>query len=52
MRMLTIIVDKNVSVGDSVIVISDNIRTISSHNGMTPHSTMTMINNEIKRVYK
>ena len=52
MKMITVIVNNDVKVGDKVIVIGNNIKTISSYTGVTPHVLMTSISKDIKRVYK
>lgn len=52
MKMITVLVDENVKVGDKVTVIGGNIRTISSYLGVTPHLLMSSIPKNIKRIYK
>lgn len=52
MKMLTVIVDKKVEVGDTVTVIGDDIRYICNYTKVTPHNLLTSISSNIKREYK
>ena len=52
MKMITVLVNNDVKVGDSVIVIGNNIKSVSSYTNVTPHVLMTSISKDIKRVYK
>lgn len=52
MKMITVLVDDDIKVGDKVIVIGNNIKTISSYTNVTPHMLMTSISKNIKRIYK
>ena len=52
MKMITVLVDDDVKVGDKVIVIGGNIKSVSSYTGVTPHVLMTSISKSIKRIYK
>lgn len=52
MKMITVLVNNDVKVGDKVTVIGSNIKTISSYTGVTPHVLMTSVSKNIKRIYK
>ena len=52
MKMITVKVNNDVKVGDRVVIIGNNIKTISSYTGVTPHILLTSISKNIKRVYK
>lgn len=52
MKMITVLVDDDVKVGDKVTVIGSNIKSVSSYLGVTPHSLMSSIPKNIKRIYK
>lgn len=52
MKMITVLVSNDVKVGDKAIVIGNNIKTVASITGVTPHVVMTSISKNIKRVYK
>ncbi len=52
MKMITVLIDDDIKVGDKVVVIGGNIKTVSSYTGVTPHVLMTSIPKNIKRIYK
>ena len=52
MKMITVLVNNDLKVGDKAIVIGNNIKTVASITGVTPHVVMTSISKNIKRVYK
>ena len=52
MKMITVLVDSDVKVGDKVIVIGNNIKKVSAYTGVTPHVLMTSIAKNIKRIFK
>lgn len=52
MRMLTVIVDNKVNVGDLAVIIGEDIRNICQYTNVTPHKLMTTISNDVPRIYK
>ena len=51
MGMITVEVDDKVSVGETVVVINDNIKKIASFIHTTPYVVMTSINKNVPRIY-
>ena len=53
MGMITVLVDKNVSLDDKVIIYSnqDSYKTIANWFNITPHALLTCINPKIPRIY-
>ena len=52
MKMITVLVDESVKVGDKVIVIGDDARSICSYTGTTPQNFYTTLPSNIERIYK
>ena len=52
MKMITVIVDDKVKVGDKVIVIGDNPRYICNYTNVTPQYLFTSVASDIQRIYK
>ena len=51
MKMLTILVDEKVKIGDTVTVIGDNIRYVCNHTNVTPQNLLATIPSNIERFY-
>lgn len=51
MKMITILVDDNVKIDDTVEIINNNVREICAHDHITPHYLFTTIPKNIKRIY-
>ena len=52
MKMITVLVDESVKIGDRVIVIGDNARSICSYTSTTPQNLYTTLPSNIERIYK
>lgn len=52
MKMITVLVDNSIKIGDEVIVIGDDARYICSYTGTTPQNLYTTLPSEIERIYK